>query len=90
MVELDGDRIRFTHPLLAPASYVAMPLHRRRRLHRRLAELDVDLEERARHLAIAATGPGRGCAAALDAAARTPTRAAQRSLQRSSPSAPSR
>ena len=69
VLELDGDRIRFTHPLLAPACYEAMPLHRRRRLHRRLAELDVDLEERARHLAIAATGPDEEIAAALDAAA---------------------
>jgi DNA-binding CsgD family transcriptional regulator len=69
VIELDGDRIHFTHPLLAPASYAAMPLHRRRRLHRRLAELDVDLEERARHLAIAATGPDEGIAASLDAAA---------------------
>jgi DNA-binding CsgD family transcriptional regulator len=69
VVELDGERIRFTHPLLAPACYEAMPLHRRRRLHRRLAELDVDLEERARHLAIAATGPDEAVAAALDAAA---------------------
>jgi DNA-binding CsgD family transcriptional regulator len=68
VLELDGDRIHFTHPLLAPASYGAMPLHRRRRLHRRLAELDVDLEERARHLAIAATGPDEEIAAALDAA----------------------
>ena len=40
VLELDGDRIRFTHPLLAPVCYTAMPLHRRRRLHRRLAELD--------------------------------------------------
>jgi DNA-binding CsgD family transcriptional regulator len=69
VIELDGDRIHFTHPLLAPASYAEMPLHRRRRLHRRLAELDVDLEERARHLAIAATGPDEGIATALDAAA---------------------
>jgi DNA-binding NarL/FixJ family response regulator len=69
VVELDGDRIHFTHPLLAPASYAAMPLHRRRALHRRLAELEVDLEERARHLAIAATGPDEAIAAALDAAA---------------------
>ena len=68
VIELDGDRIRFTHPLLAPASYAAMPLHRRRRLHRRLGELDIDLEERARHLAIAATGPDEEIAAALDAA----------------------
>ena len=69
VVELDGDRIHFTHPLLAPASYAEMPLHKRRRLHRRLAELDVDLEERARHLSIAATGPDEGIAAALDVAA---------------------
>ena len=90
VVELDGDRIHFTHPLLAPACYAAMPLHRRRRLHRRLAELDVDLEERARHLAIAATGPDEGIAAALDARQRTPMRAAQLWLRRSSPSGPSR
>jgi DNA-binding CsgD family transcriptional regulator len=69
VVEFDGDRIRFAHPLLAPACYEAMPLHRRRRLHRRLAELDVDLEERARHLAIAAPGPDEEVAGALDAAA---------------------
>lgn len=69
VIELDGDRIHFTHPLLAPASYAAMPLHRRRRLHRRLAELEVDLEERARHLAQAAIGPDPEIAAALDAAA---------------------
>ena len=69
VVELDGDRIHFTHPLLAPASYAAMPLHRRRRLHRRLAELDVDLEERARNLAIATTGTDEEIAGALDAAA---------------------
>ena len=69
VLELEGDRIRFTHPLLAPVCYTAMPLHRRRRLHQRLAELDVDLEERARHLAIAATGPDEEVAAAADAAA---------------------
>jgi DNA-binding CsgD family transcriptional regulator len=69
VVEFDGDRIRFAHPLFAPACYEAMPLHRRRRLHRRLAELDVDLEERGRHLAIAATGPDEEVAAVLDAAA---------------------
>ena len=69
VLELDGDRIRFTHPLLAPACYEAMPLHRRRLVHERLAALDVDPEERARHLAIAAEGPDEEVAAALDAAA---------------------
>jgi DNA-binding CsgD family transcriptional regulator len=69
VIELDGDRIHFTHPLLVPATYAGMPLHKRRRLHRRLAELAVDPEERARHLAIAATGPDEEIAAALEAAA---------------------
>ena len=69
LLELDGDRIRFTHPLLAPACYEAMPLHRRRQLHRHLADLDLDPEERARHLALAAAGPDELIAAALDEAA---------------------
>jgi len=69
VLELDGDRILFTHPLFAPACYSALPMHRRRRLHARLAGLDVDLEERARHLAIAATRPDEAVADALDAAA---------------------
>jgi hypothetical protein len=66
VVEVEGDRIRFTHPLLAPACYSWMPLRRRRGLHRRLAELDVDLEERARHLAIAVVGADEEVAGALD------------------------
>jgi DNA-binding CsgD family transcriptional regulator len=70
VLEFDGDRIRFAHPLLAPACYEAMPLHRRRRVHERLAGLDVDPEERAHHLAIASAGPDDGVAAALDRAAR--------------------
>src|SRR4029450_8085409 len=69
VLELDGDRIRFAHPLLAPACYEGMPLHRRRLLHERLAELDIDPEERARHLAIAAEAPNEEVATALEAAA---------------------
>jgi DNA-binding CsgD family transcriptional regulator len=69
VIELEGDRIRFTHPLLAPACYAAMPLHRRRELHRRLADLKLDPEERARHLAIAASEADESIAAALDEAA---------------------
>lgn len=69
VLELDGDRIRFTHPLVAPVCYEDMPLHRRRRLHRRLADLNLDPEERARHLAISAAGPDEEIAAELDAAA---------------------
>ncbi|HEX4471664.1 MAG TPA: AAA family ATPase [Nocardioides sp.] len=69
IVVLEGDRIRFAHPLLASACYTTMPLPRRRRLHERLAALDVGLEERARHLAIAASGPDDEVASSLDSAA---------------------
>ena len=69
ILESDGNRIRFTHPLLAPVCYEDMPQDRRRRLHRRLAELDVDPEEHARHLALGAVGPDEEIALALDAAA---------------------
>lgn len=69
VLELDGDRIRFTHPLLAPVCYTAMPLHKRRRVHRRLTDLNVGPEEKSRHLAIAAAGPDEEIAEALDAAA---------------------
>jgi hypothetical protein len=69
VLDLDGNRIRFAHPLLAPACYEAMPLHKRRRVHERLAGLDVDPEERARHLAIAAADPNEEVAVALEAAA---------------------
>ena len=55
-----------------------MPLHRRRLLHRRLAELDIDPEERARHLAIAAVGADEEIATALDCGGgRTHAHAAQ-------------
>lgn len=64
-------RIRFTHPLLASA--VSSQASRRERvaLHRRLAEVVDDGEERARHLALAASKADAGVASALDAAART-------------------
>ena len=68
VVELDGSRVRFTHPLLASTHYESAPRARRRETHRRLAEVAADREERARHLAIAADGPEEGVAVALDAA----------------------
>ena len=69
VIELDGDRIRFTHPLLASGVYAAAAGGRRRALHRRLAGLVPDLEERARHLALGAEAPDAGVAAALERAA---------------------
>ena len=69
VVELDGSRVRFTHPLLASVHSEGAPPSRRRAVHARLAEAAVDREERARHLALAADGPDERVAAALDEAA---------------------
>jgi DNA-binding NarL/FixJ family response regulator len=69
VIELDRDRIRFTHPLLASGVYAAAAGWQRRALHRRLAGLVPDLEERARHLALGAEAPDAGVAAALARAA---------------------
>jgi DNA-binding CsgD family transcriptional regulator len=69
VVELDSERVRFAHPLLASVCYDDAPPWRRREAHARLAAVAADEEERARHLALAAEGPDAAVAAALDAAA---------------------
>ena len=77
VIELQGDRIRFAHPLLASIPFSAAPAESRRSIHRRLAAVVADPEERARHLALAAEGPDVDVAAALaDAAARAKARGA--------------
>ena len=68
ILELDGERLRFTHPLLAPRSAaVKRPF---RSLHARLAQRVPTEEERARHLALATAEPSSEIAAALEDAAR--------------------
>lgn len=69
VIEITGERIRFTHPLLASVHYARTPASRRRELHRVLAEVLEDEEERARHLALAAEAPDRRIALALEQAA---------------------
>jgi DNA-binding CsgD family transcriptional regulator len=71
-------RIRFTHPLLASVVYASVRDERRRRLHRRLADVASDLEERARHRALCALDPDEPTAAELELAAK---RAAHRGAQ---------
>jgi len=66
---LEGDRFRFAHPLLATVAYRRLGPRARRALHRRLAELVQEPEQRARHLALGAEGPDPALAATLDAAA---------------------
>jgi DNA-binding CsgD family transcriptional regulator len=69
IVEIEGDRVRFTHPLLGSIIYSETSPAHRRELHARLAELVDDLEDRARHLSLAATGPEAAVASSLDEAA---------------------
>jgi hypothetical protein len=69
VVAIDGDDVRFTHPLLAEGVIAAASPGRVREVHLRLAEVVANAEERARHLAAGTKGPSREVAVALDEAA---------------------
>jgi len=64
-----GESLRFTHPLFATGVVESSSLSARKRIHRRLADLVTEPEERARHLAEAAEGPDEAIAAAVELAA---------------------
>lgn len=70
VIDLGGNAIEFTHPLLASILYADASPAERRDAHARLALVVGEPEERARHLGLAAEGPDTGVAASLDAAAR--------------------
>jgi DNA-binding CsgD family transcriptional regulator/DNA polymerase III delta prime subunit len=70
VLEVDGGRIRFTHPLRGAAALSRASPARRREIHARLASIVADPEERARHLALAAHAPDEATAEALEEAAR--------------------
>jgi DNA-binding CsgD family transcriptional regulator len=70
VLESDGGRLRFAHPLLAAAVGGAIPPARYRVLHACAASVVQRPEEQARHRALAATGPSASVAAELAAAAR--------------------
>ena len=70
----DGDRLRFSHPLLASAFYGSLTAGRRRALHRRLAAVVGDPEEQARHLARSLTAADEGAASTIEEAAVLATR----------------
>jgi DNA-binding CsgD family transcriptional regulator len=71
VLEIDGHRLRFTHPLLATGVYADAAPDRRRAMHRRLAGISGEPESRARHLALAAVRGDPETLRALDAAALT-------------------
>ena len=69
IVRIDGGGIRFSHPIFAAAVYSSASPGDRRRVHARCALLAGDVEERARHLGLAASGVDETTATELDVAA---------------------
>lgn len=69
IIEIKGNGIRFTHPILSHAVYSASNPTSRRAMHRRLAAAIEEPEVHARHLALAATSADAATIEALDAAA---------------------
>lgn len=69
IIVLDGDRIRFTHPLLAAGAYATADPTRRAEVHARLAQLVEDPEARGRHMAASVKEPDEAVAVALEEAA---------------------
>ena len=69
VVRLEGERVRFDHPLLGSAVAARTTPARGRALHARLAEIAPTGEERARHLALATARPSGSVASVLDDAA---------------------
>jgi DNA-binding CsgD family transcriptional regulator len=80
IIAIEGNRVRFAHPLLASGVYTDASEEQRRAMHRRLATIVGEPELRARHLALAST---RGDAVTLEAL----DEAAELAHQRGAPAA---
>jgi DNA-binding NarL/FixJ family response regulator len=73
LIALEGERVTFSHPLLAAVAYDRLLPEERREIHAGLAAAATDPVERGHHVARSATGPDEAAAIALEEAA---TRAA--------------
>jgi DNA-binding CsgD family transcriptional regulator len=69
VLTVEGDRVRFEHPLFAAAVSATMTAATKRELHAAIAGASDDIEQRARHLALSADGPAEPIAATLEQAA---------------------
>jgi DNA-binding CsgD family transcriptional regulator len=77
ILEVERERVRFSHPLLASTVYADAPAERRRATHRALARVVDDPEQRALHLARGTAKPDERVATAIErAAARAAARGA--------------
>jgi DNA-binding CsgD family transcriptional regulator len=70
LVELHRGRLRFVHPLYAERARGLLEAGAGQALHRRLAAIVPDVEQRARHLAASALPPDEAVAQTLEEAAR--------------------
>jgi predicted ATPase len=68
IVEIDGHRVRFSHPLLTRRVYSDNTTARRRAMHRRLADVIEEPELKARHMALAAAAGDELTLSSLDTA----------------------
>lgn len=71
VVEINGEQLRFSHPIFARGVYNDASPERRRAMHTRLAGVVDELEVRARHLALGSVGADAATLQALDAAAQS-------------------
>lgn len=69
IIGIEGNQVRFSHPLLARGIYGDATPASRRAMHRALAAIESRPELKARHLALATTNADDDTIAALDAAA---------------------
>ncbi len=69
IIEINGDQLRFSHPIFARGVYSDAAPERRRAMHRRLAAVIDEPELRARHLALGSTTGDSETFQTLDAAA---------------------
>ena len=74
VIQIQGENLRFTHPLLASVHEVSVAPPRRRELHRVLAEVAPGEEERAHHLAHGAEHPDHQVAKTLEQASEAAVR----------------
>jgi DNA-binding CsgD family transcriptional regulator len=73
VVELDGNKVRFCHPLFARGVYHGASPPQRRAMHRKFADTVEEPELRARHMALSATTGDPAMLEALDEAAEVTT-----------------
>ena len=69
ILEVEGSRISFSHPLLSTAAYEGLLPHEREEVHTRLAAASEGAIERGHHVARSTAGPSDDAARMLDEAA---------------------